>query len=80
MSALEAVTDLPAMYAEHLESDQGSWMAFWGDSVSPVETAVTAWMRVHLMDDTELRQWFYGDACILCEDSCWNIARKNMDG
>jgi hypothetical protein len=79
LSALDRVTDLPAMYAEHLESDHGSWGTFWGDSISPVETAFVAWMRVHLMDDTALRSWFYGPDCTLCEDSGWNIDRKNMD-
>ncbi|MBN2526480.1 MAG: hypothetical protein JXR76_08800 [Deltaproteobacteria bacterium] len=77
--ALEAMKDFPAMYAEHLESDHGSWMTFMGKNPSPVETAIIAWMRVHLMNDTELRSWFYGSSCKLCEDSDWKIIQKNMD-
>jgi hypothetical protein len=78
-SALAGVTTLPAMYAEYLAADHGSWMTLSGSKPSPVETAVTAWMRVHLMGDPELRSWFYGASCKLCTDSGWNIDRKNMD-
>ncbi|MBN1609464.1 MAG: hypothetical protein JW940_22730 [Polyangiaceae bacterium] len=78
-SALAAVTDLPAMYAEHLSSDHGSWMSFGGNRRSDSEIAFTAWMRVHLMGDDSLRSWFYGASCTLCTDSAWQIDRKNMD-
>jgi hypothetical protein len=78
-SALAAVTTLPAMYAEYLSADHGSWLSFTGNKPSPVETAVTAWMRVHLMGDDSLRSWFYGASCKLCTDSAWNIDRKNME-
>jgi hypothetical protein len=77
-SALNAVTTLPAMYAELIAVDHGSWMSR-GSTMSTADTAFTAWMRVHLMGDTELRPWFYGDSCKLCTDSAWNIDRKNMD-
>jgi hypothetical protein len=77
--ALDAVTTLPAMYAEFLSVDHGSWLSFGGNTRSEVEIAVTAWMRVHLMNDQALRPWFYGASCGLCTDSGWNIDRKNMD-
>jgi hypothetical protein len=77
-SALAAVTTLPAMYAELLAVDHGSWMSR-GSTLSVADTTFTAWMRVHLMGDTELRSWFYGASCKLCTDSAWNIDRKNMD-
>jgi hypothetical protein len=77
--ALDAVTTLPAMYAEYLSVDHGSWMTFGGTKPSVVESVVTAWMRVHLMDDTALRPWFYGPSCKLCTDSGWTISQKNMD-
>jgi hypothetical protein len=50
-----------------------------GSKPSPVETAITAWMRVHLMGDDSLRSWFYGASCKLCTDSAWIITQKNMD-
>ncbi|HEY5955944.1 MAG TPA: hypothetical protein VIV60_05300 [Polyangiaceae bacterium] len=78
-SAINAVTTVPAMFAEYLSVDHGSWLTFVGNKPSVVETAVTAWMRVHLMDDTALRSWFYGPSCKLCTDSGWTIIQKNMD-
>jgi hypothetical protein len=77
-SALNAVTTLPAMYAEYLSVDHGSWLSF-GNKPSAVYAAVTAWMRVHLMGDDSLRSWFYGASCKLCTDSGWQIQQKNMD-
>ncbi len=78
-NALTAVTTLPAMFAEYVSADHGSWMSFTGNKPSPVETAITAWMRVHLMGDDSLRSWFYGASCKLCTDSAWIITQKNMD-
>jgi hypothetical protein len=76
-SALNAVTTLPAMYAEYLSVDHGSWMSF-NNKPSVVYGAVTAWMRVHLMADDSLRPWFYGESCQLCVDTGWQIQKKNM--
>ncbi len=78
-NALTAVTTLPAMFAEYVSADHGSWMSFTGNKPSAVETAITAWMRVHLMGDDSLRSWFYGASCKLCTDSAWIITQKNMD-
>jgi hypothetical protein len=77
-SAFDAVTDLPAMYAEYLSVDHGSWLGRGGQP-SVVESTVTAWMRVHLMGDDSLRSMFYGPSCELCTDSGWVIQQKNMD-
>ena len=76
-SALDAVTTLPAMYAEYLSVDHGSWLGR-GNRPSVVESTVTAWMRVHLMADDSLRSWFYGPTCKLCTDTGWSIQQKNM--
>jgi hypothetical protein len=78
-NAFNAVTDLPAMLAEYVSAGHADYFTFWGSGVSSVETAVTAWMRLHLMDDTTYRSWFYGASCELCQDSEWNITQKNMD-
>jgi len=63
---------------EYLSVDHGSWMSFNGKP-SVVDSAVTAWMRVHLMGDDSLRSWFYGPSCKLCRDTGWLIQQKNMD-
>jgi hypothetical protein len=75
--ALAAVTTLPALYAENLNVDHGSWMSF-NNKPSPTYAAITAWMRVHLMADDSLRGWFYGDDCQLCTDAGWKLEQKNM--
>ncbi len=76
-SALNAVTTLPALYAENLSVDHGSWMSF-GNAPSPTYAAITAWMRVHLLADEALRPWFYGPSCQLCGDEGWQVEQKNM--
>ena len=76
--ALDSVTDLPAMYAEFISADHGSWMSR-GNTPGPVYAALAAWMRVHLMGDDALRPWFYGASCQLCTDEAWVIQQKNMD-
>jgi len=76
-SAINAITTLPAMYAEYSSVDHGSWLGR-GGKPSVVESVVTAWMRVHLMADASLKSWFYGSSCKLCTDSGWTIQQKNM--
>jgi hypothetical protein len=69
----------PAMLANYLAADHANWITFRGTSLSPMEVATVAWMRVHLMADTELRSWFYGDDCKLCTDEAWQVRQKMMD-
>jgi hypothetical protein len=79
MNAYNGITNQPIMLAEYLTADHVNWVTFRGTTVSPVEVAVTAWMRVHLMGDTALRGRFYGASCTLCQDSAWQVMRKMMD-
>ena len=80
--AFTAVTNQPAMLAENLAADHASWITFYrtgtNKSVSVVEAAITAWMRVQLMGDTALRPTFYGATCTLCQDSAWLITQNSM--
>jgi len=78
-NAFDATNEQPVMLANYLTADHADWVTFRGTTISPMETAVTAWMRVHLMDDTSLRPWFYGADCQLCTDSAWEIRQKLMD-
>jgi len=78
-NAFDATNEQPVMLANYLTADHANWVTFFGDEISPMETAVTAWMRVQLMGDTSLRPWFYGADCQLCTDSAWAISRKMMD-
>jgi hypothetical protein len=79
LRAYEGVSDQPAMYAELIAADHGSWIFSRGGGVSPMYLITTAWFRVHLMNDTALRPMFYG-ACSLCDDTAtWVTMRKGMD-
>ena len=77
-NALDASTH-PARLANYITADHANWITFRGTTLSPMEVATTAWMRVHLMADTELRPWFYGASCTLCTDDAWEITQKMMD-
>ena len=81
--AFTGITNQPAILADYLTADHGSWMTFsFGTSttvtLSPMETAVVAWMRVQLMGDTSLRSMFYGADCTLCQDSAWQITKNSL--
>ena len=78
-TAFNGITNQPVMLGDFLAADHGSWLSFRSGTLSPVETAVVAWMRVHLMGDTALRPRFYGASCTLCQDSAWKIQQKLMD-
>jgi hypothetical protein len=78
-SAFNNITNQPAMLADYLTADHGSWLTFYGTTKTPVEVALTAWMRVHLMGDTSLRSRFYGASCGLCQDAAWQVTQKMMD-
>ena len=75
----DATDEQPIMLANYLSADHANWVTFFGDEISPMEAAVTAWMRVQLMDDTALRPWFYGAECQLCTDPAWEISQKMME-
>jgi predicted dienelactone hydrolase len=78
-SAFDSIDDQPAMFANYLSADHADWVTFRGSTPSPVEVAVTAWMRVQLMADAALRSWFYGPSCKLCSDPAWEIRQSMMD-
>ena len=78
-SSFNAINNVPVTLAEYLSVDHASWLTFRGSKPAPVEVAVTAWMRVQLMGDTELRSWFYGASCKLCTDAGWHVTQKMMD-
>jgi hypothetical protein len=74
----DGITNQPVMLANSLADGHNSWVSRSGQ-LSQVELAVVAWMRVHLMADAELRPWFYGPSCKLCQDANWQVLQKDMD-
>jgi hypothetical protein len=80
MSAFNNINSVPVMYANLLAADHTMWVGSgFGGMPSPYFEVVTAWMRVHLMNDTALRPMFYGQGCELCGDSAWDVMQKMMD-
>jgi len=75
-SAYDTISTVPVMLAELAGMTHGSWI---GSIKDPAMVGVTAWMRVHLMNDTANRAMFYGPTCKVCSDSKWKVQRKLMD-
>jgi len=75
-TAYDSISGLPVMLGEIADVTHGSWI---GSIKNPVMVGVTAWMRVHLMNDTANRGMFYGAGCSACSDSKWKVQRKMMD-
>ncbi|MGK3992510.1 poly(ethylene terephthalate) hydrolase family protein [Sorangium sp. So ce1024] len=65
-NVFKTVTDQPAFFLNELNADHGSWVYQGPNGVSLSSAA--AWFRVHLMDDTANRNFFYGDNCKFCTD------------
>jgi len=61
------VTNQPAFFIDELASDHGWWVYQGAGGVSLSMAA--AWFRVHLMNDTANRKYFYGPNCTFCTDS-----------
>jgi len=62
-----SVTDQPAFFLNQLNADHGSWVYDGASGVSL--SAAAAWFRVHLMNDTANRKYFYGANCSFCTDN-----------
>jgi len=78
MTTFDGITAVPAMLAQNVNADHGSWLN-QGGIKGPSIVAATAWMRIHLMGDSSLRNMFYGSTCKLCTDTTnWMILGKKM--
>jgi hypothetical protein len=62
-----SVTNQPAFFLNELNADHGSWVYQGAGGVSLSSAA--AWFRVHLMNDTANREYFYGPNCSFCTDN-----------
>ena len=68
------------MYAELLAATHTDWiMSGFGGQPIPFKTAVTAWMRIHLMGDASLKPMFYGADCTMCKDTAWKVQQKMLN-
>jgi dienelactone hydrolase len=76
-NTFRTVTDQPAMFMNNLAADHGSWLGQNG-SKGPTFFALTAWFRVHLMDDAANRPFFFGPDCALCTDDRLTVERNGL--
>lgn len=77
MSTYASITTEPAMFVENLASDHGGWL-YQSGAKGPDIFGMTAWFRVHLMNDTANRKYFYGTDCTLCTDSRVTVMRNSL--
>jgi len=77
MSTFSSIKDQPAMLAENLSADHGSWL-YQSGVKGPDIFGITAWMRVHLMGDTANRKYFYGPSCTFCSDTRLQVTRNSF--
>lgn len=79
LAAFPRVSSGPAMYAELKSASHLNWMSGSSASGEAMNEMVTAWFRVHLMNDGALRSYFYGSTCRFCTNSAWTVQQKEMD-
>lgn len=75
-STFRSVTDQPAFFINERNADHGSWVYQGAGGVSLSSAA--AWFRVHLMNDTENRKYFYGPNCTFCTDSRVQVEQNSL--
>jgi len=76
LDTFHTVTDQPAFFLEEKNSDHGSWVYQGAGGVSL--SAAAAWFRVHLMNDTANRKYFYGSGCSFCTDSRATVEQNSL--
>jgi len=72
----KTVTDQPAFFLEEKNSDHGSWVYQGAGGVSL--SAAAAWFRIHLMNDTANRKFFYGSGCTFCSDNRATVEQNSL--
>jgi hypothetical protein len=72
----ESVTDQPAFFINERDADHGSWVYTGASGVSLSSAA--AWFRVHLMNDTANRKFFYGANCTFCSDNRVEVEQNSL--
>lgn len=76
LDTFHTVTTQPAFFLSEKNSDHGSWVYQGAGGVSLSSAA--AWFRVHLMNDTANRKYFYGAGCTFCNDSRADVEQNSL--
>jgi hypothetical protein len=71
-----SITQYPAMFINNLSVGHVNWSSqgIEGATIS----GLIAWFRVHLMDDTASRNYFYGASCTFCTDKRVTVMRNSL--
>jgi hypothetical protein len=77
MKTYASITTQPAMFVDNLAADHGGWL-YQSGIKGPDIFGLTAWFRVHLMNDTGNRKMFYGPSCTFCTDSRVQVMRNSF--
>jgi len=77
MKTYAAATAYPSMFLNNLAADHGGWL-YQNGPKGPDIFGLTAWFRVHLMNDPGNRKMFYGASCTLCTDSRVEVMRNSF--
>ncbi|MEJ2857561.1 MULTISPECIES: poly(ethylene terephthalate) hydrolase family protein [unclassified Saccharothrix] len=62
-------TQVPAIYAEQRGADH------YG--IPDLHGTITAWFRLHLMQDQQARGLFFGPNCTYCTSTFWSVFQRN---
>lgn len=77
MTTYTSITNQPAMLADNVSSDHGSWL-YQSGTKGPDIFGITGWMRVQLMGDTENKKLFYGANCTFCSMNSVQVTRNAL--
>jgi hypothetical protein len=75
-TTFQSVTNQPAFFLNELNADHGSWV--YGGASGVSLSSAAAWFRVHLMNDTANRKYFYGASCTFCTDNRVEAAQNSL--
>lgn len=75
-NVVNSITQYPAMFINNLNANHVSWSS--QGIKGPTISGLIAWFRVHLMNDTANRKYFYGVSCTFCTDSKVMVLRNNL--
>jgi hypothetical protein len=73
---VDSITEYPAMFINNLSVGHVNWSS--QGIKGPTISGLIAWFRVHLMDDTANRKYFYGASCTYCADSRVAVKRNRL--
>jgi hypothetical protein len=73
---VDSITQYPAMFINNLSVGHVNWSS--QGIKGPTISGLIAWFRVHLMDDTANRKYFYGASCTYCADNRVTVKRNSL--